>query len=469
VSDFSNDYVSGNYPHSVDDRTAHEGQRPSFFDFDDPFGTDPMINLKDGWHGFGSLTEIAFTSGGSVIGSGTSIYLTSNVDITGSLTVPTVDVSSLTNVVYYQEGNTYFIGPTNTSVLNTIKSGLTSGVLMASGGTYEVDEAITPQDNITITGTRATVFEMVTNVSVVDGGGSSGDMVANFNLDGFTITQTTGDTDMQVGINMAYCENSFINEIYTHDVNDGFLYLTNCDYVDVKHNLFHDCGMGFPSTEADVVTSLFIGSGCDHTRLIANTGYDNTNLIVRGDCESATAPMVEGETTPHTNNATFARSSDQAYEGTYSYKATKTIAAGTAGAVDLVDNETNTDMHGLIAGLTYKFCMYIYIPSTGGPAYDEVRLQIFDYDGGWISTDTYAVNTTDAWQYVEVERTIAAGATGAIVKIRFDSTAANTEYIYVDNIRLYSVGTNNEHSQQLVDEGTGTQESANSWQGAFPA
>jgi hypothetical protein len=44
-----------------------------------------------------------------------------------------------------------------------------------------------------------------------------------------------------------------------------------------------------------------------------------------------------------------------------------------------------------------------------------------------------------------------------------------TDDVYWTNIRLLPEGTHNEHDQQYVDNGTGTQESANSWQHAFPA
>jgi hypothetical protein len=52
-------------------------------------------------------------------------------------------------------------------------------------------------------------------------------------------------------------------------------------------------------------------------------------LFDRGDCESATAPMVAGESTPLLGGyETWARDAVQKHAGTYSYKLTKTVDAG---------------------------------------------------------------------------------------------------------------------------------------------
>ena len=51
----------------------------------------------------------------------------------------------------------------------------------------------------------------------------------------------------------------------------------------------------------------------------AGTSVSGT-VFDRGDCESATAPMVGGETVPLLANCTWARDSGQKHAGTYSYK-----------------------------------------------------------------------------------------------------------------------------------------------------
>jgi hypothetical protein len=453
VSEFSKDYVANTYPGAVDDRSANSGQRPSFFDFDDPYGTNPMINLKEGWHGFGSLTELAFTSGGSIVGSGTSLQFTSNVSITGS-----IDVSTFVNVTYIQEGNTYFIAGTNTSYINTLKSSLTSGTIVLGAGTFFVDEAITPQDNITITGSRSSIFEMTSNCSVINGGGSSGDVVTNFNLGPFTVTQDSSDTNENVAINMEYCDHGYIDKIYVHDVREGFLYLTNCDYYNVTENLYYNCGQGFPSTEAEVVNALYIGSLCTNTRVMGNTGYDNGNLIVRGDCESATAPMVEEETTPdNTNVDTYTQATDGSVEVW-----SATGDGGGSMRIRLVDS--GSELHGLVAGLEYTLSADVKVP-TGG--YTATNVSLFYDDDQTSEVTSSAVTAAGDYESLSLTFTADDDATDLDFGLLVDETG--TDDVYWTNIRLLPEGTHNEFDQQMVDNGSGTQESANSWQHAFPA
>jgi hypothetical protein len=178
--------------------------------------------------------------------------------------------------------------------------------------------------------------------------------------------------------------------------------------------------------------------------------------------------MVAGETTPNTDNCTATRSSAEAYAGTYSWKLNKdSAAAGGNMNFDLTDALSSTDMHGLVAGLSYKLSFYVYIDSTNGPQASEVSAIVRDYySASWNNTTTTAT-TQDAWELIEVEFTLNASSTGVALRIQIDSAADQDEYIYIDQVRLLNEGTNNEDNQQYVDNGTGTQESANSWNGAF--
>jgi len=280
----------------------------------------------------------------------------------------------------------------------------------------------------------------------------------------------------QVNINRFYgTANKFIEDAISvrgaeHDLSNNQIYGSFDDNKHIKYGIILRGDTSHVNLSSNIVKNVLgtaiVNQGTNN-KITNINARNNGNLIDRGDCESETAPMVRGETTPATTNATFSRDSGKAYEGTYSYKHTKTAAAGSSSLVNLVDVVGTSDMHGLIAGLTYKLSMYIYIPSSGGPDYDEVSIHIYDYDSGWASTETVCVDSTDAWQSVEVERTIREDATGTILRIDIDSAAANNEYIYVDHIRLEPVGTHNEHDQQYVDYGTGTQLSGNSWNGAF--
>jgi hypothetical protein len=162
------------------------------------------------------------------------------------------------------------------------------------------------------------------------------------------------------------------------------------------------------------------------------------NLIERGDCESTTPPMIFGETVPLTTDATFARSSDQAYEGTYSYKMTKTSAAGgTTSRVYLVDDISSADLHGLIAGLEYTIVAQVYIPSSGGPAASETKLYIQSGNGGFTNSDVDTASEQDEWEELTATLTLDSSDDRFRIIILLETTAALNEYIYIDNIRLY--------------------------------
>jgi hypothetical protein len=181
--------------------------------------------------------------------------------------------------------------------------------------------------------------------------------------------------------------------------------------------------------------------------------------------------MVAGETTPDTSNVTWERvtAASESITGyddqTYVWKFTITAGA-TAAIVSLTDTSyTTADMHGLKAGLTYKGIAQIYTKSTGGVAYGDIDFLLVDYDGSNTSTDLESPTSADAWNEVEVELTFQSDATGWT--LRFDVDAGDAvagEYFYVGLVRLEPVGTHNEHDQQYVDNGTGTQVSSNSWQ-----
>jgi hypothetical protein len=90
--------------------------------------------------------------------------------------------------------------------------------------------------------------------------------------------------------------------------------------------------------------------------------YEGFDFIDRGDCESATPPMLTGETVPvATVNGTWARSGVQKYTGSYSWLLTKTTAGGAGEAICyLCDTSAVNDMHGLVAGNTYKLHAHVY-------------------------------------------------------------------------------------------------------------
>jgi hypothetical protein len=208
---------------------------------------------------------------------------------------------------------------------------------------------------------------------------------------------------------------------------------------------------------------------------MGNTGYDNGNLIVRGDCESTTAPMVTGETTPTTNNCTWERvlATDEgitAYAGDYVWKMTVTSTSVTTD-VYLIDTSIGiSDLHGFVPGLEYIWKSYFYTKSTGGVAPGVIDVYLYDYDGINYSNTMSNPSSRDTWNLVTITHTLQSDAIGFGPLIRIEAAdAVAGEVYYFDCTRLVPVGTHNEHDQQYVDNGTGTQESSNSWQNAFPA
>ncbi len=198
---------------------------------------------------------------------------------------------------------------------------------------------------------------------------------------------------------------------------------------------------------------------CDITASSEETGYAATNLqntqlkktwrstaiddlIDRGNCESTTPPMIFDETVPHKSNTTFARDIAEAHTGTYSYKITKTIASGTLAYVSSVDNNTNTDMHGLVVGHTYTFSVWVYVPTASGIALNEVRLSLIDYQAAaWEYSHSSNPTAFDTWQKLSVTRTIRGSATGTVLRIFESTTADNNEYFYIDDIVLNQTQT----------------------------
>ena len=161
-------------------------------------------------------------------------------------------------------------------------------------------------------------------------------------------------------------------------------------------------------------------------------------LIDRGDCESATAPMVTGETVPLLSNTTFAQDATVYHAGSYSYKITKTVATGTAAYADIVDAESTTDMHGLSAANTYTFTAWVYVPSASGIALNEVALEFADYTTAWETSTSANPTAFDTWQQLTVTRSVRASATGMVLRVFNNATTDTDEYFYIDDLALYA-------------------------------
>lgn len=162
------------------------------------------------------------------------------------------------------------------------------------------------------------------------------------------------------------------------------------------------------------------------------------DMCDRGDCESATPPMVSGETVPVTSDATWARDAGWAFSGSYSYKFTKISAAGTDARIDLTDSENINDMHGFLPGqtVTWRFQLHTEAALLGSKVY----IYIFDYaDGAWQPTGSQGLAIYD--QEITVTRTLRSNCTGIKVRIYVTTTAALNEYFNVDEIEILTLNT----------------------------
>ena len=184
---------------------------------------------------------------------------------------------------------------------------------------------------------------------------------------------------------------------------------------------------------------IIIGGDCEGvpTEFMDNGDCEGGNawreMIDRGDCESTTSPMLLNETVPLLDNATWARSAEQKFAGSYSYKYIKAVAVGTTSRVYLTDSTGAGDMHGFVAGRTYKVTMKIYIP-VGGVLGSEIIPQLGD---SVATTNATVANTYGSWQTVTFWHTMNPAATLAIM--RFSCTGEDTEFFYVDDISFEEV------------------------------
>jgi len=156
--------------------------------------------------------------------------------------------------------------------------------------------------------------------------------------------------------------------------------------------------------------------------------------------------MVTPETTPYLEYVTFVRSSDFVHKGSYSYKITKTIAAGVNAKVSIGDNENGDDLHGLEAEKTYTFEVWVYVPTASGVSLSEVFISLWDYvPTAWENSLSNNPTAFDEWQKLTVTRTMRSSATGVLVRLYYGTTMDLNEYFYVDDVKLI------EHSDLTIE------------------
>ena len=228
---------------------------------------------------------------------------------------------------------------------------------------------------------------------------------------------------------------------------------TNCKAID-----------GVAHTAETAINLASGGSGVTDTLVRNNTAYDNGNLVDRANCGSSTAPMIRGESSGGSSGCTFAMTNSVYYDGSASYGLTKTTTT-LPGLVHLVSN-TTSGLHGIVAGTTYGLRAWGYTTGAASASECFMFMRYTTAASNW----TYGyISNTGTFCGFSLSVTIDATASQFSWGFGVATTAASGEVFNVDHIRLFPIGQHNEHAQQFVNSGTGTQESGNSWQCPFPA
>jgi hypothetical protein len=407
------------------------------------------------------------------------------------------------------------------NAINHVAS-LGGGVVQLTDGTYITTAALSLYSNVILQGVgHNTVIEKNANDYGIEVIGSAGSEVTGAGIRSLKVTRNSADTNANPLIYLDYADDSILFDVWISDsYNNGIQTTANCEKTQViscratdtrnigmlindPGYLLQSCiveggvsdaaanGISAQGSQGNIInciardvwnngiaatgTGVLISSNqiydCDQgglrvsgTQVAVNNNLckNNGNMIDRGNCENATSPMASGESTPYRepvgNEPTWARDSGQTYQGTYSYKFTFNSAGATDEYVWLVDNNTTTDMHGLLAGYQYTFSSWVYIPTTDGVALGELTLRFDEYkSGSWTTSASGTVSALDTWEKLSVVLDIDTVTTGIRFGVRVVSTASAGEQAYFDNMRVRPDGIHNEHTQNFDDSGTGTQ------------
>lgn len=309
----------------------------------------------------------------------------------------------------------------------------------------------------------------ITNATAADG--ISVGEVENVQISNCLIAENTGWGIRTLDCNNALIQNNHIRGNGTSLTGDGGIEIdqsaaNTSNFNAVLNNLIVENYKVGINLEADPGTP-----NTDGTQIRGNNAVANGvgNMLDHENCEAAGAdhPHIAFDGSSLVL-ATVARDATEAKTGTYSRKITTTD--DTFEAVFRVTDDFSTgDMHEVIAGETYRGRVWVYIPSAGGPAAaSDVVLKIYWWTGAAWDTTTTAASVKDAWEQLEVETAVGAGATGFSFQL-WVSPGAIGQYIYFDDIELRHMGINNiegnlEVQFQVTNSPTNTKETDNSWQ-----
>ena len=154
-----------------------------------------------------------------------------------------------------------------------------------------------------------------------------------------------------------------------------------------------------------------------------------TNLITNGDCETV-LPMLNNLNSQYRLSAEL--SNNYSHFGSKSLKLTTDTNSSSDRIYGL---GSSTAMNGLIAGTTYTFSAWMYVPSGSGITLSNVKLAIGYYVSSNIITNSDLVTAYDTWQKLIVTVTIPIDAIYAFARVRITEDIHNVS-IYVDDLQF---------------------------------
>lgn len=201
----------------------------------------------------------------------------------------------------------------------------------------------------------------------------------------------------------------------------------------------------YPSIKVLLITSGQAGGfiGANATPAADNMLTPNGSGRSSGECEDTDAtypPAMNAETVNTLTNCSFARDNTYKKYGTYSYKLA--ITTGGSQAIAYLHGAPNTsNMRGLIAGQRYTFGAWFRVMSAGLLP-SEVSLRIGQYySSTWNYTDVPLTTSAGSWGFFSTSILLNAATTGIVIGYVIASSATSTEYVHIDDIRVYQPGS----------------------------
>ncbi len=388
------------------------------------------------------VADVEFAGQHSYILEGVAEYSAGPVTSSGN-TEPPTQVQRPSGYVIGVSGfagfaDAYLDGTADETEINAgiaLQNGLGGGtVTIVGGGTVVLGAAIELLSNVTLNIEPGVVIEKNCNDYAVECVGSSGTHNTNVRITGGgTITRNAADENAVELVHFEYVDDFVIDNVTADDSYEDGIYIINCANgkveAGVKISACDGTGLKIIASTVIIAAAITITTcaiGCEMWPSIA------TDVMYHGDCESTDEPMLDNETEPYLEHATWARSDEQKRGGAYSYKLTKS-EAGIQCTATFADSISPGDMHGFTAGKSYLLGAWIYIPTGIDAAHVHITLL---GNGTGNSTQQKAAALYDQWQQIKVIHRFADDTTYAYALVSFTNETTD-EYIYVDDVVCY--------------------------------